>query len=245
VLCFETARAYFNLSDDLNITSGMICMLSSPNQLPAFLPLEQKEFSAMNVDASDMLSETNSDPCSASLDDMETHAVITPNEPYKFIFVSDHICEFLDYAREQMSGRSIKMLHGPCTHSARLAAAIKLASLHHCSTLPLTVYSRDGVGRNTLVSCGAHLSADGEVDGVTLKFLRTCEPAHNPSVADFKADVDQCHDIDADAAAGHRDEDETATRENKRIAPFSRRRCVRESSRAEHNRMVGWELKAE
>ena len=98
-------------------------------------------------------------------------AVVSLNEPHKFMSVSDELCTSLIFPHNQIHGHSIKILQGPKTDIALLGVALKAAQIRQHCAVPLTIYRRDGSECDIFFSCCAHVGENGEVDGLSMDFL--------------------------------------------------------------------------
>jgi hypothetical protein len=175
-------------------------------------------------------------------------AIVSPDEPHKFLSVSDDLCALFDFSSEQMCGRSIKILQGPSTNAALLCAAIKLASFHHKSTLPLTAYCSNGSERILMVSCAPHFSHGSKVKAVELTFVRACQSTRSYIRSAEQNSMPSGEYLDEPSAHPNMDH---GTKKNLLHLPpndlvLSARRCATEgSSRRLHNFAIGLELQAE
>ena len=206
-------------------------IISAPASLIS-QPKDERKFSYIDQDST-------MDNVQATADS-KYHAVITPNEPYKFMSVSDELAALFDFAPEQMRGRSIKMLQGPRTNAPRLGAAIKSARLHHTSEVQLSAYSRNGSELSLVISCSPHCDAGGETDGVELKFLPVCDCT---SAADKKPIIS--NEITCTHPAIRPVLPISPDVQCTQFSPRATHRLRSEKTRALYNRCVGRELTSE
>ena len=75
--------------------------------------------------------------------------VVSLLRPHMIVHISDKLCERLDYKPNQVSSRSIRVLHGPQTNQAMLETSIKKTASMEKSTLGVKLYSSDGVAHET------------------------------------------------------------------------------------------------
>lgn len=183
--------------------------------------------------------------CRREEKEVKCEALITLNEPYNFVTVSDDLCHLLDFAAEQMRGRSIKMIQGPSTNTVRFGVAIKMARLHHKSTISLTAYCRNGSELSFLVSCAPQLGDEDKAEGVVLTFVPVSESTQLLSRTAHPHPLDDLTEGANRAATIHLPEHDAP--ESSGLVPhhFLARRRLDESSRALHNHAVGRELHSE
>ena len=167
-------------------------------------------------------------------------AVVSLNEPHKFLYISENLCNLFDFAPEQLLGRSVKILQGPSTNTIIFDASIKNARLQQSCTVPLTTYRRDGSECNVDIAFCANVGGDGMVDGVKLTF----SPCGDRSFS-TKASVDG-----ESSSRSFRNHTQSPTEHSTQAPepgePFSlAARNLRGSARARYNRTIGRELAVE
>jgi PAS domain S-box-containing protein len=174
-------------------------------------------------------------------------------DPHKFISVSQDICSMLGFTPEEMSGRSIKILHGPRTDTTALTAMIKRCTLHHHQPeppVPLTIYCRDGSSRDVLASCAPSHDEHGVIDGLRVDIAIASDDESIEDASDLDepanphAAADSASEIRAQAGSDIvvQDPNDEIECYSFRLSPL---RLERGRRRARHNEAVGRDTDAE
>jgi hypothetical protein len=126
--------------------------------------------------------------------------LVSAHEPHCIIW-SAHQGHILGYSREEVCGRSVLILCGPCTDSLRFFTAISQASVLKTSHIPLKLRDKDGSHRCYIASCSPAVDCAGQLKGCLISLVRTEQTSEQPSmkissspVNDFftKQDKKQC-----------------------------------------------------
>ena len=99
----------------------------------------------------------------------KVRAVVSLSSPHTILSVSDSFVRWLGYSRQEVVGRSLKILSGPRTDMFALNAAIKNAAVHNFECIEASVYASSGAGFHVLISCFPFMDAEGVLLGCSLE----------------------------------------------------------------------------
>jgi hypothetical protein len=130
-------------------------------------------------------------------------ALLSLVKPHKILSISKEMCTIVDFAADEITGRSLNLLYGPKTDMPALTAAIKNTGLLSSAQLSTSIYSRDGSEIQISASFAPFFADDGVLAGCTFKLL-PAEHAPADSASDSDETVEGLAELMAQARRGRR-----------------------------------------
>ena len=95
--------------------------------------------------------------------------IVSPSKPHSILSISEGIADFLHFTRDELSGRTIRVLQGPKSNPTALDAAIKASVIDGVKRVPFVFYSSSGAECEAIVNCAPLFEENAKICGCTLE----------------------------------------------------------------------------